>query len=265
MTVNALTASSVLGNAIQARIFKIRAFLLLFKAGTILFNMKLFIIKADFEKDLKNWIQAVKKGQSHGVTWVNYMPDKIRAQIQGKTNEEIEEIIDDFLKEKYISEEKKIAEYAENLEKVLNDISEEMFSILERITELSIYRDNFTGFITTLGRAPYYTPSGYIWFIYGKDDAWQIRACMHELFHMQFEHYFKERLENQISKEKFAFLREAMTIILNEEAKNITSEIDKGYPAHQEFRTHLLTLWKQRKSFEEFIENAVNDLEKFKF
>lgn len=225
--------------------------------------MKSFTIKVDFEKDLKNWIQAVEKGQSHGITWVNFMPDEIRTQIKGKNNEEISEVISLFLKNKYVSEEKNLEDYAKRLETALNNISEKMFSILERITEKSIYRDNFTGFITTLGRAPYFTPSGYIWFIYGKDDGWQIRACMHELFHMQFESYYKEKLEKQINKEQFAFLRESITVILNEESRNITSEIDRGYPQHQKFRSHLLTLWKQRKRFEEFIENAIKDLGKF--
>jgi len=29
--------------------------------------MKSFTIKADFERDLQNWIQAIRKGQSHGL------------------------------------------------------------------------------------------------------------------------------------------------------------------------------------------------------
>ncbi|MCX6812980.1 MAG: hypothetical protein NTV77_00590 [Candidatus Azambacteria bacterium] len=225
--------------------------------------MKPFIIKADFERDLQNWIQAIRKGQSHGLGWIKYAPSEVRAQIEGKNPEEIGEILRLFLEKKYITEKKQLIDYAANLEMALNNVSDKMFSTLERITEQPMYRDNFSGFITTFPRAPYFTASGYIWFIYGKNNEWQIMSCMHELFHMQFESYYKNRLEKQISNEQFAFLREAMTVILNEESHEITSEIDEGYPIHQEFRTYLLTLWKQKKNFEEFIENAIKSLKKF--
>ena len=80
---------------------------------------------------------------------------------------------------------------------------------------------------------------------------------------MQFKHYYKERLKKQINEEQFGFLCESMTVILNEEFQEITRDVDKGYPIHQEFRKRLLVLWKQRQNFQEFVENAVKEVGKF--
>ena len=225
--------------------------------------MQFITVKVNFEKDLWNWTQAIQKGQSHGISWAQWIPNVVKEQIEEKGTEEVTEIIRLFLKKKYAAEEKLFTDYAKHLETILRQISSRMFVLLEKITEKPIYRNEFTGFVTTFPRGPYYAKSGYIWFIYGKSDEWQVMACIHELLHMQFEHYYKEKLKKQINEEQFSFLRESMTVILNEEFREITREIDKGYPMHQEFRKHLLTLWKQRQNFQEFVENAVKEVGKF--
>jgi len=226
--------------------------------------MQSIAIKVNFEKDLWNWIQAIQKGQSHGISWSQWIPDAVvKEKIKGKEKKEVAEILRLFLEEKYATEEKLFTDYAEHLEIVLCQISDRIFALLEKMTEKPVYRNEFTGFVTTFPRGPYSTKSGYIWFIYGKGDEWQIKACIHELLHMQFEHYYKEKLRKQINEKQFDFLRESMTVILNEEFREITQEIDKGYPIHQEFRKRLLVLWKQRQNFQEFIENAVKEVGKF--
>jgi len=225
--------------------------------------MRSIAIKVNFEKDLWNWTQAIQKGQSHGISWLRWMPKAVKEKIKGKEKKEVAEILRLFLEEKYVTEEKLFTAYAEHLETILRQISGRMFALLEKTTEKPICRNEFTGFITTFPRGPYSTKSGYIWFIYGKNDEWQIKACIHELLHMQFEHYYKEKLRKQINEEQFGFLRESMTVILNEEFQGITREIDKGYPIHQEFRKRLLVLWKQRQNFQEFVGNAVEEVGKF--
>jgi hypothetical protein len=231
--------------------------------NVVFIYMQSIVIKVNFEKDLWNWIQAIQKEQSHGISWLKWIPDIIKEKIQGKEKKEITEILRLFLKEKYVAEEKLFTDYAKHLELVLRQISDKLLALLEKTTEKPAYRNEFTGFITTFPRGPYYTKLGYIWFIYGKSDEWQIKAYIHELLHMQFEYYYKEELRKQISEEQFSFLSESMTVILNEEFREITREIDKGYLIHQEFRKRLLALWKQRQSFQEFVENAAKEVIKF--
>jgi len=222
--------------------------------------MQSIAVKVNFEKDLWNWIQAIQKGQSHGISWSQWIPDAIKEKIKGKEKKEIAEILQLFLSEKYATEEKLLTDYAEHLEIVLCQINDRIFTLLEKTTEKPVYRNEFTGFVTTFPRGPYSTKSGHIWFIYEKSDEWQIKAYIHELLHMQFEHYYKEKLRKQINEEQFDFLRESMTVILNEEFREITQEIDKGYLIHQEFRKRLLVLWRQRQNFQEFIENAAKEV-----
>jgi len=225
--------------------------------------MQSIAVKVNFEKDLWNWTQAIQKGQSHGISWAQWIPNVVKKRIEGKGTEEVTETLRLFLKEKYAAEEKLFTNYAEHLEMVLCQVSSRIFALLEKVIEKPIYRNEFTGFVTTFPRGPYSTKSGYIWFIYGKSDEWQIKAYIHELLHMQFEHYYKEKLRKKINEEQLDFLRESMTVILNEEFREITREIDKGYPIHQEFRKHLLTLWRQRQNFQEFVENAAKEIGKF--
>ncbi len=234
------------------------------RCNVIFIYMRSIAIKVNFEKDLWNWIQVILKGQSHGISWLRWIPEAVKEKIKGKERKEVAEILRLFLGEKYATEEKLFTVYAEHLEIALRQITGRMFALLEKTTEKPVYRNEFTGFVTTFPRGPYSTKSGYIWFIYGKSDEWQIKACIHELLHMQFEHYYKEKLIKKINEEQFGFLRESMTVILNEEFREITREIDEGYPIHQEFRKRLLVLWKQRQNFSQFIAEAVKHINEFR-
>lgn len=225
--------------------------------------MALITVKIDFQKDLQNWLQVIQKKQSHGINWRQFIPNSLRGKLAGKNAEEITEIINSFLKEKYRAEKNTLLKYANNLQRVLNKTSKDIFSLMAHVTEKPMYRDEFTVFVTTFPRGPYNTSCGYVWMIYEKNDEWQTKAFIHEFLHMQFEHYYKEDLKQKMSDKQFEFLKESMTIIINKEFTKITSEQDKGYPIHQVFRKYLLELWEQRKSFNQFIEKAVNNVERF--
>ena len=203
------------------------------------------------------------KKQSHGIKWEQFIPIILKEKITKKNEEEVAEIIESFLKEKYRVEENALLQYVAHLKLVLNKAGNNFFPIMARITENPIYRNDFTGFITTFPRGPYDTGRGYIWMIYDKTDERQIKAFIHELLHMQFEHYYKEKLLKLINEEQFSFLKESMTIIINKEFLHITSEQDRGYPIHQEFRKYLLNLWEHRQNFPQFISEAVKHVNEF--
>lgn len=225
--------------------------------------MPRIFVKINFQKDLNNWVQAVVKKQSHGISWERFIPVFLKEKIADKNNEEITKIIQSFLKEKYAIENKALLQYAKHLEQVLSAVSDKIFSIMERITEQSMYRNDFTGYITTFPRGPYDTASGHIWMIYGKDDQWQIGAFIHELLHMQFEFYYKNDLLQMINEEQFSFLRESMTVIINKEFLSVSLINDRGYPLHEEFRKLLLQLWEKRESFSFFVYEAVKRMSAF--
>src|SRR3989344_8445735 len=121
------------------------------------------------------------KKQSHGIKWEQFIPIILKEKITKKNEEEVAEIIESFLKEKYRVEENALLQYVAHLKLVLNKAGNNFFPIMARITENPIYRNDFTGFITTFPRGPYDTGRGYIWMIYDKTDERQIKAFIHEL------------------------------------------------------------------------------------
>lgn len=220
-------------------------------------------IKTDFQKDLQNWLQAIQKKHSHGISWERFIPTSLKEKIHGKNEEDIAKIVEFYLKGRYDVEKNTLIQYADHLEVALNKAGEKILPTMARITEKPIYRDEFMGFITTFPRGPYDTRHGYIWMIFNKDNEWQVSAFIHELLHMQFEHYYKKDLLKLINEKQFEFLKESMTIINNSEFSNVTPIQDNGYPIHREFRKYLINLWQHRHDFNQFVAEATKHINDF--
>lgn len=220
-------------------------------------------IKVDFQKDVWNWIGAISKKYSYGVDWIRRIPENLLPRIINQAQEVVEKEVRAFLEEKYVVEKDNLATYAEGLQKIVDKNANRVFAKLTQITEKPIYRKSFAGFITTFPRGPYNTTEGHIWIIYNKKYEWQITALIHELFHMQFEYYYKSGLLKILDIEQFNFLKESMTVIINDEFKEIITEQDKGYLIHQKFRQYLTELWGQRKDFSQFAHEAAKQVSNF--
>jgi hypothetical protein len=73
---------------------------------------------------------------------------------------------------------------------------------------------------------------------------------MHELWHFYTWYGLGENQEEELGKEKFNDLKEALTVLLNVECKDLMPEgvIDVGYPQHQEIREEILKYWANDKN-----------------
>lgn len=71
---------------------------------------------------------------------------------------------------------------------------------------------------------------------------------MHELWHFYTWQVFGKD-EERIGKEKYNEIKEALTILLNVECKDLLEEgkEDKGYRQHQELRATILQFWNEKK------------------
>jgi hypothetical protein len=99
---------------------------------------------------------------------------------------------------------------------------------------------------------------GYIW-------SDPLRAALHEISHFQFTHYWRENSESEVSKmsfEAFDYLKEALTIILDEDfvQDGIISAPDRGYLRHQELRKKLTEKWQETHNFDELVNFGVQEL-----
>lgn len=213
-------------------------------------------ITLNIEKDCYNWWTASQRS-SHGVQWIKYLPKELRDKLIGTDYKKAKRLIILFLEKLYRRERNDLSKYASELSQFLDGHEDRVIKGIERITEKPIYRKTFIGYITTFPKGPYNTKKGEIGFIYKKSLEWQLTAFIHELLHMQFETYYKKSLDALLTKKQFQYLKESMTIIINDEFKDIITQPDKGYPIHQKLREKLEKIWYKRKNFQEFLDKAI--------
>ena len=90
-----------------------------------------------------------------------------------------------------------------------------------------------------------------------------IRILLHELLHFQFIHYWRNNPDSAISRlnnEQFEYIKESLTMVLDEDFLPLIDKIDKGYDMHKEFRKELSDFWKTNKNFDKLVEFGLGKL-----
>ena len=222
-------------------------------------------IKLDLEQDAWNWyVTCNNHNISHGVDFSQRVENEVFNQIKGKTEDESYEYIIPFLKQKYIDGKEKINQFTSQAK---NDYDYKFSLACQKIVELTgkpLYRNDFTTFLTTAPRAPYRYDSGYTWLPIGWLDP--IRIFMHELLHFQFIHYWRLSSKsevNKLSNEQFEYLKESLTVVIDENIFPIIQKADQGYEKHKGLRQELHDFWKENKNFDELVEFGLEILPKY--
>lgn len=222
-------------------------------------------IELNTQRDAWNWYDICNYSKSsHGVNWEENIPQKIRDSIKNKTEKEATKFIIPFLNQKYIDEKEKI----QNFTNLVNTEYQKKFDLAcQKIVELiekPIYRNDFTTFLTTAPRAPYWYEKGATWLPIGWFDP--IKIFMHELSHFQFIHYWrlnKKSKVSQLNNTQFEFLKESLTIILDESLIPLIKMPDKGYDIHKVFRTELHNFWENNKNFNKLVDFGLSRLNNY--
>jgi hypothetical protein len=212
-------------------------------------------IKLDFEQDAWNWWEACNK-VSQGVDWKQKIPIELREKITDKSQAEAYNFLLPYLQELYSKLE--VEKYLNEMQTGFDKVKDKLFERMEKVTNRPIYRNNFTCFSTSFPRFPYDYENGYVWISNKRKLEYQIQIFIHELLHFQYFKYFGEKVWDEIGSEKHAELKEAMTIIIDEEFKDITTVQDEGYEIHKNLRKKLLEVWLATKNMDEFIERSIN-------
>lgn len=124
-------------------------------------------------------------------------------------------------------------------------IAEEYTKIAERVFGTVLVKD-VTAYLTINNRSPYSIEES---FFFVAVPAYSMRrTVMHELWHFYTWQVFGKD-EERIGKEKYNEIKEALTILLNVECKDLLEEgkEDKGYRQHQELRATILQFWNEKK------------------
>lgn len=210
-------------------------------------------VEIDIKKDASNWWHACNK-IAYGVDWKSRINKRLQNKIVGKTKKQAFKFLIPYLKKLYkrinIEKEKEFAQHSFDQNK------EKLFKRMQEVTGRKIYRHNLTCFLTTFPRAPYDEKAGYVWLPVDWR-ARHINVFLHELLHFQTLFYYEKQMLERLGREEKEHLKEALTVILNVEFKNLLAEKDTGYRIHQYLRAELLKFWRKNRNFEKLISYGV--------
>jgi len=218
--------------------------------------------KLDVEKDAWNWWDACNN-ISHGMDWKQRIEPEIRRKIVGKSQKATYVFLIPYLENLYRKKNKRISSFINKNNVLFDRKLESGCARIELVMAKPIYRKDFTLYFTMFPRAPYCPKTGSIWFPYLWKDP--MGTFLHELCHFQFIHYWRDKKTDvaKLSRTRFEFLKESLTVILDEDFLDLIEKKDQGYPVHKEFRTVLKKYWKANHNFEKLVEVGLQNLDKY--
>lgn len=158
------------------------------------------------------------------------------------TNEQTASFIDEYKNSNNLNEDDCLKKYTEDWKLV----EEKYTRVAEHVFGTSLAHD-VTVYPTINNRCPYSIENN-MFFV--QMPAYSSRkTAMHELWHFYTWQVFGKEWEDKLGKQKYNEIKEALTVLLNVECKDLLPNgiIDAGYPQHKELRERILTLWEDEK------------------
>jgi len=217
-----------------------------------------------------NWRGALSDFRM-GYNWFDNIDNekdrKIANQIVGLKKQPAELILKPYLKLKKLDENSNLNKFILIAEKEFNDKFEHACLILERITKRPMTSDEFLFYITTFPRMTCFYDKFIIYMYDSVEGVWgmPIDGFLHEGLHFQFEHYWRNNNSSQVYKlsdNDYFYLKESLTVILDEELKPIISVPDKSYSEFAKLRGLLHKHWRKYHDFDKLVEYGLRELEK---
>ncbi len=214
----------------------------------------------DKQADAKNRYDSAN-GSNYGADRSKNIPTPILEKIKWKSQQEATQVLKPILEKRY--EINKVLDIIEELNKWWENNWAEVFRKMENIVGKSIPVEEIKAKITTTARCPYNAKEWF--FMYSpfrhgeiKSANESINIAMHELLHMMLHYYYEDYILAQwLTKEQFHELKEAQTVILNEEYDGLFTETDKGYDLHKYLREKFAEFRKNNKNFDDFVDYGI--------
>jgi len=213
--------------------------------------------KFDKEKDLQNNFFAINFNSKleEGRNF-NNIPHLEKA-CKGKSFEECREEIEKFHQKIYNSF--LIEEITNSFQNAWNKINDEFFKRLEKVTGNKFPFEEVNAYITTQSLCPYNHKKGNFMISIWSSVPSGLRISAHELMHLDFHNNDWENVEDKIGKEKTEGLKEALTILLNLEFRDLWFVKDKGksLEEQQKLREFIKKEWLKEKNYKSLLEKCV--------
>lgn len=204
-----------------------------------------------------------------GFNWrdqIAHISDELLKKIEKASFSHARKIVEEYIKKDSKKKYKDKLMYSEmkTLEEAWEIVEKEYFKILTKITNKSIFTNNFNCYFTTGLMCPYNDKEN--WFMVSMWHSIPISITMicHEIMHLQFLHYYKNYLKKKgLKNDQIETLKESLTFLLNEEEfSNVILCNDSGYPDHQKLRKKLGKIWHKEKDFQKFLDLAIAEVKK---
>lgn len=213
------------------------------------------IFKFDKEKNIWNIWDTANFKPTYGADLSNSMPKKVREVCQGKTFQECKNELKD--NHKRIHSSKVIPILVDAINKSWMEINDEFFSRLQKIMKKKIKPTKFEGYLTTVGRCPYDYKDNFFFYPLNNPILNILKTAGHEIMHIHFHQTYWKEVEKEIGKEKTGDLKEALTVLLNLEFKDLWFVEDQGYPNHDKLRDFISKQWKKEKDFDVLLKKSI--------
>lgn len=213
----------------------------------------------DQEKDLYNIWETATTKNAYGYDFTQGVSQNIINLCKGKSFSKAKPELKKIMSNNIFSSEL-IEIYIRTLTKSWNLIEKEYLKRMNKIFEKKIPYKRINAYITTAGRCPYDPdePSFMVSFFYNIPSA--LQTCGHEIMHLYFHKFYWAYVEKQIGQKKTSDLKEALTVLLNLEFKDLWFTIDLGYPNHEHLRNFIENEWKKEKNLKKLIEECIKYL-----
>jgi len=126
------------------------------------------------------------------------------------------------------------------------------------------YDKEIIAYLTTSGICPYDPKEPSFMFSFAYSFPSCFRACGHEIMHLYFHEFYWGLVEDKIGKDKTGDLKEALSVLLNEEFKDLWFDTDYGYEPHKKLREFIVKEWKKEPDFDVLLNKCVAYLKKKK-
>lgn len=219
----------------------------------------------DFKKDAWSWVLIVKNQKrlkelkKNWAKEVEFIPKNLLVLILRKNRKTAESLVYNYLVShpQKLTRQLIIKEQLQSLKRVWRKIEKEFFRRLEIITGRPIFTKEFKCYLTTGFMCPYDPRDNSFMVSLRHNIPWNITTICHEIFHLQFLHYYAKYCRRFISQKKLDDLKEALTFILDTDFKDLLLCKDRGYLVHQKLRKELKGIWEKDKNFERFLDKAI--------
>jgi hypothetical protein len=164
---------------------------------------------------------------------------------ENPTDQATSNFIDTYLVKNNIS----TVVYAKKYSEEWSLVADEYYRRAEGVFGVPLHQD-ITACLTINNRYPYSIADNLFYVPVPRDTV--RKTVMHELWHFYTWYGLGVDQESAMGKQKYNDLKEALTVLLNEECGDLMPEgvFDEGYPQHQEQRKEIARLWNETKDIQ---------------